>query len=94
MESKDAPKPLAVAKADEAKQDLLLETAGRCMAYEFALKVLMETHPNAGKLAATWRTRSDELIEAAMQSPIYTQHMSYSKGMNTTLGRLAGLLPQ
>lgn len=94
MEKKDAPQPLAVAKANEASQDLLLEIAGRCMAYEFALKVLIETHPDAGKFAAIWQTRSEQLIESAIESPIYTQNASCSKGMNTTLGRLAGLLRQ
>lgn len=92
MEKKDAPSANAAANEALAAQDLLLETAGRCMAYEFALKVLIETHPNAEKFASTWHARSDQLIEAAMESPIYTQNVSYNKGMNTALGRLALLL--
>lgn len=94
MERKDAPSASAAANEALGAQDLLLETAGRCMAYEFALKVLIETHPDAKRLAATWHVRSDQLIEAAIQSPIYTQNVSYSKGMNTTLGRLALLLAE
>jgi len=89
MEKKDAPRPLDAVKETRGAQDLLLETSGRCMALEFAIRVLIDTHPDAAKIAATWRARSDELIEAAMQSPIYTQNASYNKGMNTTLGRLA-----
>jgi len=89
MEKKNAPSANAGANEAMGVQDLLLETAGRCMAYEFALKVLIETHPDAKRFAATWHAHTDELIEAAMESPIYTQNASYNKGMNTALGRLA-----
>jgi len=92
MEAKDAPTPGDAPRSINTTHDLLLETAGRCMAYEFAIKVLIATHTDAKKLAAIWRQRCVELIEAAMESPIYAQSQSYSSGMNTTLGRLAQFL--
>ncbi len=92
MEKKDASDSGNLTPVLSTGHDLLLETAGRCMAYEFALKAIIATHPDAKALAALWRQRSAELIEAAMESPVYYQNASYSTGMNAALGRLAVFL--
>lgn len=85
MEKKDAPAP----GSSQPMSNLLFETAGRCMAYEFALKVLIATHPDAKGCASTWIEGSAQLIEAAMQHPLYTENVAYRNGLNEALGRLA-----
>lgn len=92
MEKKDAPSTDAVMREAMAMQDLLLETAGRCIAFEFAFKVLIETHPEPEKLAAAWREHSEELIEAALRNPACQRFPAYSMGMNTSMANLGQAL--
>lgn len=92
MEKKDAPSADAAASEAMAMQDLLLETAGRCVAFEFALKVLIETHPEPQKLAAAWREHSEELIEAALRNHFCQRSRAYSTSMNTSMANLGQAL--
>jgi len=69
--------------------DLLLDTSGRVMAMEFALKVIIATHPEPAKLAARWREQATKLIDVAMDNPLYATNASYRDGLNGTLERLS-----
>lgn len=74
------------------ENDLLLNTAGRVVALEFALKALIETHPDLSRLRSVWDAQSAALIDAGMESPLYSQVSSFRNGMNEQLAGLTRFL--
>lgn len=88
MEKKDA----SLSSGAQASSDLLLETAGRMVAVEFALKVLISTHPAPEQLAALWREHAPLLIDAGLENPLYQANASFRNGLNSQLERLAAFL--
>jgi hypothetical protein len=74
------------------ENDLLMRTAGALVALEFAVKALIETHPDRARLNAVWNQHSTDLIDAGMENPLYSQVSSFRDGVNGQLARLTALL--
>jgi len=88
MEKRDAPSM----ENGATDADLLLETSGRMVAIEFALKIIISTHPEPERLAALWREHAPLLIDAGLENPVYQTQASYRNGLNSQLERLAVFL--
>lgn len=73
----------------ENSDGLLLDTAGRMTAVDFALKVLIATHPDREKFAAIWREQVTLLVDAGYENVWYRTYPAFQAGMQAQLRRLS-----
>jgi hypothetical protein len=68
---------------------LPVQNAARIMALEFAVRVLIKTHPALSEFAATWREQSSSWVDAAMDSQYEGKSLEFVGALNAQLQRLA-----
>ncbi|PMQ04190.1 hypothetical protein DyAD56_15995 [Dyella sp. AD56] len=79
---------------EEQLENAFSHMMGRVVAMEFALKVLISTHPDPEKLAAVWRARVPDLVDAGSESPETVHDPEFREGLTRQLQLLGSHLSQ
>lgn len=70
----------------------LLAANGRVAALEYAVQVLIATHPDHAKLEHVWSGQLPERIESAMEQPAHQLHPAFREAMHQKLAELSALV--
>jgi hypothetical protein len=67
-------------------------TSARVLALEYAVQLLIATHPDRKALRGLWHALLPEQLDAWLQEPGYAANDVFRKGLHAQLARLGGYL--